>query len=71
MILRGDVAGNLNAKEAAYLGKAIGAKVVIPCHYNMFEFNTADPKSFAEYADDIGQRYVVLDPGGHFSSEFL
>ena len=36
------VAGNLNAAEAAALGKAITAKTVIPCHYDMFRFNTAD-----------------------------
>lgn len=33
------VAGNLNGKEAAWLAKEIGAKLVIPCHYDMFEFN--------------------------------
>ena len=38
------VAGNLNAEEAAQLGKEIGAKLVIPCHYDMFTFNTEDPK---------------------------
>jgi L-ascorbate metabolism protein UlaG (beta-lactamase superfamily) len=65
------VAGNLDFKEAANLGKAIGAYVVVPCHYDMFEFNTADPKKFAGYAESIGQRYLLLEPGGHFSSEFL
>jgi L-ascorbate metabolism protein UlaG (beta-lactamase superfamily) len=65
------VAGNLDAKEAAALGKAIEAKVVIPCHYDMFTFNTADPKDFANEAEKIGQAYRVLEPGGHFSSEFL
>lgn len=68
--LRG-VAGNLNGKEAAALGKAIGAKRVIPCHYDMFTFNTADPKEFAYEADKIRQPYRVLTPGEHFSSEFL
>jgi L-ascorbate metabolism protein UlaG (beta-lactamase superfamily) len=65
------VAGNLNAKEAAVLGKAIGAKVVIPCHYDMFTFNTADPKEFAEEAKQINQPYHILKPGGHFSSSLL
>lgn len=65
------VAGNLDTKEAAWLGKEIGAKVVIPCHYDMFTFNTADPKEFAKEAEKIGQAYCVLEPGGHFSSELL
>jgi len=62
------VAGNLDAKEAARLGKAIGAKVVIPCHYDMFSFNTADPKYFEEETRKIGQPYRVLELGGHFNS---
>lgn len=68
--LRG-VAGNLNGKEAAALGEAIGAKRVIPCHYDMFTFNTADPKKFADEAEKIGQPYRILTPGEHFSSAFL
>lgn len=62
------VAGNLNAGEAAALGKAIGATLVIPCHYDMFAFNTADPKDFEVEAKKIGQRYHILEQGGHFSS---
>jgi len=63
------VAGNLNTKEAAELGKAIGAKIVIPCHYDMFTFNTADPKDFAREAEKINQRYRILEQGGHFGSD--
>jgi L-ascorbate metabolism protein UlaG (beta-lactamase superfamily) len=57
------VAGNLNATEAAQLGKAIGAGVVIPHHYHMFEFNTADPEDFAEQASKYEQPCVVLKHG--------
>ncbi len=62
------VAGNLNSHEAAVLGKAIGAGIVIPCHYDMFAFNTADPENFKNEAKKIGQPYTVLELGGHFSS---
>ena len=62
------VAGNLDTAEAAKLGKAIGAGLVIPCHYDMFTFNTADPKNFVQEAEKIGQPYSVLPIGGHFSS---
>lgn len=68
--LRG-VAGNLNSKEAAALGKAISARMVIPCHYDMFTFNTADPAEFAAEAQKIQQPYTVLPQGGHFSSQQL
>jgi len=62
------VAGNLDCKEAVALGKAIGAGCVIPCHYDMFSFNTADVNDFIKEAEKIDQRYSVLKGGGHFTS---
>jgi L-ascorbate metabolism protein UlaG (beta-lactamase superfamily) len=62
------VAGNLNAKEAATLAKLVKARLVIPCHYDMFTFNTADPKDFVREAEALGQRYRILQCGEHFSS---
>jgi L-ascorbate metabolism protein UlaG (beta-lactamase superfamily) len=56
--------GNMNGKEAAELAKAIGAGVVIPCHYEMFEFNTADPRErFIPECERLGQPYRVLRAG--------
>lgn len=57
------VAGNMDAAEAARLGKGIGARLVIPHHYHMFEFNTADPASFIEEATSIDQPFRVLSHG--------
>jgi L-ascorbate metabolism protein UlaG (beta-lactamase superfamily) len=57
------VAGNLNAAEAAQLGKAIDAALVIPHHYDMFAFNTADPGEFARQAKENQQAFVVLRLG--------
>lgn len=61
------VAGNLNCEEAAKLGKAIGAKVVIPCHYDMFMFNTADVNDFIKEAQKLNQPYKVLKGGERFT----
>ncbi len=61
------VAGNLNCKEAAELGKAINAACVIPCHYDMFTFNTADVNEFANEALKIDQPYTILHGGEKFS----
>jgi L-ascorbate metabolism protein UlaG (beta-lactamase superfamily) len=61
------VAGNLNCTEAAELGKAIGAKCVIPCHYDMFTFNTADVNDFITEAVKTGQPYKALRGGERFS----
>lgn len=61
------VAGNLDCKEAAALGKAINAACVIPCHYDLFAFNTADVNEFVEEAEKIHQRYSIKKGGQIFS----
>ena len=62
------VAGNLNGREAAWLAKEVAAKLVIPCHYEMFEFNTADPRDeFVPECERLGQRYKVLRAGERWS----
>lgn len=63
-----NVAGNLNCKEAVTLGKAINAKCVIPCHYNMFTFNTADVNEFVKEAEKLNQSFKVLKGGEMYSS---
>jgi L-ascorbate metabolism protein UlaG (beta-lactamase superfamily) len=65
------VPGNLNAKEAAQLGQQIAARTVIPCHYDMFEFNTADAQDFAKACDAIGQPYHILHCGERWESTSL
>lgn len=62
------VAGNLSGREAAELAKAMGARLVIPCHYEMFTFNTVDPVEFVAAAQDIGQPYRVLKCGERWDS---
>jgi L-ascorbate metabolism protein UlaG (beta-lactamase superfamily) len=61
------VAGNLNGREAAGLAKAIGAGVAVPCHYEMFEFNTASPDEFVTEAARLAQRVTVLRCGERFT----
>jgi len=63
------VAGNLWGREAAQLAHDIGAAVAIPCHYDMFEFNTATPDELVATADSLGQRIAVLQCGERFSWE--
>ena len=65
------VAGNLFGAEAARLAQAIGARVVIPCHYEMFEFNTASPQEFSRECERFGQGSRVLHCGERWSSEEL
>lgn len=60
------VAGNLDCREAAELGRAIDAKWVIPCHYDLFTFNTANVNDFIEMANSINQGYKILKLGESF-----
>jgi L-ascorbate metabolism protein UlaG (beta-lactamase superfamily) len=62
------VSGNLDGCEAARLAHDIGAGIVIPCHYDMFEFNTATPDLFVTCCEELGQGYVVLRNGECWSA---
>jgi L-ascorbate metabolism protein UlaG (beta-lactamase superfamily) len=57
------VSGNLDGAEAARLAHAIGARWVIPCHFDMFTFNTASPDLFVAECTRLGQRHVILRGG--------
>ncbi len=57
------VAGNLNGTEAARVAHDCGAKCVAPCHYEMFEFNTAATDEFIQEAQRLQQPYRVLRAG--------
>lgn len=63
------VAGNLDGPEAAILARDIGARLVIPCHFDMFEFNTASPEPFVHACERVGQPYAVLRNGERWSGE--
>jgi L-ascorbate metabolism protein UlaG (beta-lactamase superfamily) len=65
------VAGNLWGREAANLAKAIGANTVIPCHYDMFEFNTETPEEFEAECQALGQAHHTLQAGQRWSSALL
>jgi L-ascorbate metabolism protein UlaG (beta-lactamase superfamily) len=65
------VAGNLDADEAIGLAKACAIPLVIPCHYDLFAFNTADVNIFINKAKLARQTFCVLDLGGKISSREL
>jgi L-ascorbate metabolism protein UlaG (beta-lactamase superfamily) len=62
------VAGNLDGAEAATLAHNLGVRMVIPCHFEMFEFNTASPDDFVAECKKLNQRYRVLRAGERWSS---
>ena len=65
------VAGNLNGAEAAALARDVGARMAIPCHFEMFEFNTVSPAEFVASCRKLGQPHRVLKCGEHWSTAEL
>jgi len=61
------VAGNLNGTEAAALARACWARWVVPCHYEMFAFNTVSPDEFVGACERLNQPHRVLRCGERFS----
>ena len=57
---------NMNMDEAVALAAAIGKPLVIPHHYDMFTFNTADVSEFARKAADAKQPYHIMKCGEKF-----
>ena len=55
--------GNMNGVDAARLAKDSGVKIAVPCHYDMFEFNTASPEQFVRECRRLGQGCRVLQAG--------
>jgi len=62
------VPGNLTGSEAAQLARNMDAKLAIPCHFDMFEFNTATPDEFIHHCEKLGQPFKVLRCGEQWRS---
>lgn len=60
------VSGNLTGPEAAQLAHAIGARWVVPCHFEMFTFNTAAPDAFVTECRRLAQPHAVLRAGARW-----
>jgi L-ascorbate metabolism protein UlaG (beta-lactamase superfamily) len=58
---------NMNIDEALALAQAIRPRLVIPHHYDMFTFNTADVGEFAHKAMVAAVPFAVLNPGERFT----
>jgi L-ascorbate metabolism protein UlaG (beta-lactamase superfamily) len=62
------VAGNMDGAEAAQLAHDAGVRWAIPHHFEMFEFNTADPQLlFVPECTRLGVRHRVLRAGEGWS----
>ena len=57
------VPGNFWGDEAATFAHRVGARLVVPMHYEMFAFNTETPELFATTAAELGQPHRILRCG--------
>jgi L-ascorbate metabolism protein UlaG (beta-lactamase superfamily) len=65
------VAGNMSGREAAALSRRIDARICMPHHFDMFEFNTATPDDLLHEAARLGVRVRVLANGERWQSREL
>ena len=61
------VVGNLWGEEAAELAHAIGARLAVPMHFELFAFNTEPPDAFVDACARLGQPQRVLRAGERLS----
>lgn len=61
------VAGNLNGTGAAALAKACDAGLVVPCHYEMFKFNTDTTEEFVTACNRLGQPHHLMRSGSRLT----
>jgi L-ascorbate metabolism protein UlaG (beta-lactamase superfamily) len=57
------VAGNLDGPQAAQLAHDLGVRYVVPCHFDLFEFNTASPDAFVAECKRLNQPFRLLRQG--------
>jgi L-ascorbate 6-phosphate lactonase len=55
-----DITGNMNANEAIALARRIGARLVIPYHWDGFAGNTSSPGALSNEANGEGPHVLVL-----------
>jgi L-ascorbate metabolism protein UlaG (beta-lactamase superfamily) len=58
---------NMSGVDAARVARALPAGLAVPCHYDMFEFNTACPDVFAAECRTLGQPFQILRLGERLS----
>jgi L-ascorbate metabolism protein UlaG (beta-lactamase superfamily) len=55
--------GNMDGPDAARIAKEARAALAVPCHFEMFEFNTASPAEFESECARLQQPCRVLRAG--------
>jgi len=62
--------GNMDGADAARLAYEAGAYIAIPCHHEMFRFNTASTSRFVAECVRIGQEYRLPRAGERITIDY-
>jgi L-ascorbate metabolism protein UlaG (beta-lactamase superfamily) len=62
--------GNMDGADAARLAYEAGAHIAIPCHHEMFRFNTASTSRFVAECARIGQEYRLPRAGERITIDY-
>lgn len=62
--------GNMDGADAARLAYEAGAQIAIPCHHEMFRFNTASTSRFVAECARIGQEYRLPSAGERITIDY-
>jgi L-ascorbate metabolism protein UlaG (beta-lactamase superfamily) len=62
---RSGIVGNMNARDAANIGAASGADLVVPLHWDLFARNGENPAVFVDYMTRLhpDRKFKVMVPG--------
>lgn len=60
-----DIIGNFTSEEAVVLAKEVGADVIVPMHYDLYDVNCIRISHFTDDIEDINptQKYKIFEPG--------
>ena len=60
-----DIIGNFDSREAALLAKEVGASLLIPTHFDLYDVNCVNPAQFVDTLNAVNpeQRYHISRPG--------
>jgi L-ascorbate 6-phosphate lactonase len=63
-----DIVGNMNYREAADFGVAVGADLIVPVHHDLFPNNTENPAYFVDYLFHVypSQKFHMMTAGELF-----
>ena len=58
-----DIVGNMDPREAVTLAEKVGAKMIVPMHFDLYDCNSISAMQFTEYAMSSSVCFHIFKPG--------